>query len=1013
VLQRGVLTAMRGGKTKRSVAGFTAFLMVGVPILGAFGLGAGFLGAVIGGYFALSSDLPKIPDLRAYRPKTVSTFYAEGGEVIGVFYTEKRFPVTLDGIPRHVAEAFLAAEDARFFSHPGVDWRGVVRAVLKNLKAGGFAQGGSTITQQVTRNFLLTKEKTIKRKVREAILSFRLEKTLGKKDILELYLNEVYLGSGAYGVESAARTYFGKTCNDLTVAEAALLGGLVASPNKFSPLQNPKAALERREFVLSSMLRNEFITEDVYCASMDEQLTLRENLPSPYEKAPYFTEAVRRYIVDTYGEDRLYNDGLQVWTTCDLALQASASDSVLEGTKAWERRRQRPIGLVARLKPVEAREFLARPPQANHRSGDLVQAVIVENNTTPPKKGKKQQPETTLQDCTLALQGGARFSMRLDSKVRFKPNDLLEFRVASVNGGALTLEHQTLPPVQSALVCIENRTGYVRALVGGLDFGRSHFNRAVQAKRQPGSAFKPFVYAAAVEWAHYSPQTTIVDEPIAVMVSQREPEWVPMNADGQFLGPISLRQALVQSRNTPTVKLLMDVGADTVIKNARRMGIESPMQEHLSMSLGTAEVSPMELTAAYTVFPNMGVRVHPVLIKKVVDRFGNVLEDNTSEPIEVSPRTVSDEAAGAWLRDYAVPFQAFQQGQYPQFGDEAPPGPDGPGGWTLSHRQEFERPVVLEDLWSDPAADPPQPAGSVESLLSMPLSQKTAKVLRRPEPQRVLSPQTAYLMLSMLRDVCVSGTGAAAARLKRRDIGGKTGTTDDCTDAWFVGFNPGYTTGVWVGYDAKVSLGAKEYGGTAALPIWMSFMKDALASVPSTGYPPPPGISFLGWDGRPLPSRGGLEMLIESGPVLDRAFATKDVSPVDAPDHAMMARNNPFISPGPAYAHMGAAPGMMSPRYGASPYQAATPPGDTGMIRVLSPRGETLGHAPYSQDRRGKMAVHREFIEEAPPVRRESATVERPSDGDRSQQSFLPRAMQWFRTMRDYLPGGNYLRWAQ
>ena len=558
----------------RSRSGLAGWLGAGVPILllaaGSFGL----LGATLAVYLIFSADLPKIPDLRAYRPKTVSTFYAEDGTVIGVFYKEKRFPVSVDSLPPHVINAFLAAEDARFFSHTGVDLFGVIRALITNVKAGNYAQGGSTITQQVTRNFILSKEKKISRKVREAILSLRLEKTLTKREILELYLNEIYLGTRSYGAEAAARTYFGKGASDLSVAEAAQLAGLVSSPSKYSPHRNPDISLKRRDFVLASMLRGSFISDEQYREAIKEIPKLRESLPNPYERVPYFTEAARQYIVAKYGSDRLYNEGLQVWTTCDIPLQDKAQEVLLKGAAGWEKRQGRPSGLVRRLKPKEVREFLGNSAKESYSLGDSILALVITNHSrTSQKKSKsKLGPE---QELTLALAGDKRFQMELKSPVAFRTNDLVQFRVTEVEGSKISLEHEALPAVEGALVCIENNTGYVRALAGGLDFERSNFNRAVQALRQPGSAFKPFVYAAALEYAAYSPHTLIADDPIAVVTGPREPEWIPRNSDSQYMGLMTLREALARSRNVAAVKLLMDVGVETTVSLAHEMGIRS------------------------------------------------------------------------------------------------------------------------------------------------------------------------------------------------------------------------------------------------------------------------------------------------------------------------------------------------------------------------------------------------------------------------------------------------------
>ncbi|MBI5251677.1 MAG: PBP1A family penicillin-binding protein [Desulfomonile tiedjei] len=922
------------------------WVVAGVPVLVACGLLSGSMGAALGVFASFSKDLPTIPDLKAYRPKTVSTFYAEDGTVIGLFYKEKRFPIPLDSMPPHVVNAFVAAEDARFFSHTGVDIFGVIRAFVRNLKAGTFAQGGSTITQQVTRNLMLTKEKKVSRKIREAILAFRLEKTLSKQQILELYLNEIYLGKGSYGIEAAAGTYFGKTTRELSVPEAAFIAGLVSNPTKHS--SNPDSALKRREFVLGGMHKHGFIGPQEYAQAVADVPRFRENLPNPFERVPYFTEAVRKYIVERYGENRLYNDGLQVWTTCDLRLQDKASESLLAGVKAWERRQGRPPGLVRRLKAPEVKEFFLTSAKGSHRVGDLVQAVVMTNHSTQKRKGKRQ--ESKLQECTLALPGGAQFTLELESQIPFRTNDLLEFRVEEADGSRLSLKHETLPPLQGAVVCTENNTGYVRAVVGGLSFERSSFNRALQAQRQPGSAFKPFVYAAALEWGNYSPQTLIVDEPIAVMVDPHGPQWVPMNSDGGFHGPMTFKQALAHSRNIIAVKLLMDVGIDQTIQMAHDMGIRASLGANLSLALGSSEVTPLELAAAYTVFPNLGVKVNPVMVKKVVDRFGRVLEDNTVTPLDVLSRT---------MKDAALPREAVTTRP-------------SPGESQEGLINEMRR-LALPDQ------DPSQQSGLDRLLTStFPTGDHlTANMIR------VLSPQSAYLMVSALRETCVSGTAAAAGRLKRNDLAGKTGTTDDCTDAWFVGFNSKYTTGVWMGFDAKVSLGRHEYGGTAALPVWMSFMKEALTGQRSTGYPAPPGIVF---NGVMEPARQTLSdpSLLQASPDFASAPELKQVCPVDTV----------FV---PATGQMDPLTGQpIHSDYGYSSYP--------GAIRVLSQTGQTLGYASYSVDNKGRFALHRDTMMDA-------GLYESEADQQPSESSVQDSGM--FRSIQRYLSPLLQRGWIQ
>jgi len=896
---------------------FMAWMAAGLPILLMIGFISGSAGAGLGVYLVFSSDLPKIPDLRAYRPKTVSTFFAEDGTVIGVFYKEKRFPVRLDTIPSHVINAFLAAEDARFFSHTGVDLSGALRALVKNVKAGNFAQGGSTITQQVTRNFILSKEKKLSRKIREAILAFRLERTLSKAEILELYLNEIYLGRGAYGVEAAARTYFGKSAPELTVGEAAMLAGFVANPSKYSQARNLETSLKRRDFVLAAMLRSGFIADEQYSAGTKEEPKFRENLPTPYQRVPYFTEAVRQYIVAKYGANRLYNEGLRVWTTCDISLQDTAQASLSKGASSWEKRQGRPAGLVRRLKPAEGRMFLKGQLKDSCAVGDLVQALVMTNHSSEKRKGKQKKTEGALQELVLAFPGDIRFHMELNSSIPYRTNDLLEFRVVEVNGDVVSLEHQSLPSVQGAVVCIDNNTGYVKALVGGLDFERSSFNRAAQALRQPGSAFKPFVYTAALEWADYSPQSLIVDEPIAVVFDPAKPEWTPKNADGRYLGPITLRQALAYSRNVAAVKLLMDVGPENAIRMARKMGIQSPLERNLSLSLGTSEVTPLELTAAYTVFPNMGMRIHPVLVKRVEDRFGNVLEDNTMKPLDVTAGLDCKIEPG-----FREPTDHFLKDRLAGEVDAGSAHNDLDGTEELVDRRTSERTSASST--------------GIDSLLSTAFP--TRWVARRPSMERVLSPATAYVMLSILRETCISGTAAYVSRMRRKDLAGKTGTTDDCSDAWFIGFNPKYTTGVWIGHDTKTSLGTREYGGTAALPIWVDFMTEALKNEPSNGYPAPPGIVFA--SAEPIPRNARSENLLEANPDFDRKAETKPLCPVDA--EFVTASYQPFNSMDlPAAINFG--------------YETFN-----GGVRVLSSTGQPVGPSYNVMDGWGNVTSYRE-----------------------------------------------------
>ena len=795
-------------------------LLVQIPVF--------LAGVSLATYLVYSQNLGEIPSLVSYEPKTVSTFYADDGTVIGSFFKQKRLVVDLEQIPPHVVNAFLAAEDARFFEHPGVDWSGLARATVRNLTAGRIVQGGSTITMQVTRNFLLTHERRISRKIREIILALRLEKVWGKQKILYVYLNEIYLGEGAYGVEAAARGYFDKPVEHLTIAQAALIAGLVASPSRFNPFKNEKLARQRQLTVLSRMLKNGFITEEQYREASTEPLNFKKEPEKPFDLAPDFTEAVRRYIVSKYGEEKLYNEGLKVFTTCRLDFQRKALEDLEKGVEEIKAR-QKYLAILRTVHKDEIPELLQKRRTPELTEGKIYQGIVV-------KVTHRSNKETELH---VALSKRMAGRVRLVDKAgAYKVGQVLALRFEKFLDKVPFFTLDDNPKLQGALVCIENRTGYVRALVGGVSGEHFQFNRATQAKRQPGSAFKPIVYSVALEEKSYSPATIIIDEPIIVDMEREDEEWEPRNAGGDFLGPLSLRRALELSRNICTIKILMDVGFDSVIETARKMGISSPLGRNLSLSLGTSELSPLELTSAYTVFPNSGVHVTPTLIKRIEDRLGNVLEDNTDLPL---------------LDESEIP--------------------------TPTPRQEFR------ELWTQTAQKGTNPPRS------------------KAEPTRVqaaISPQTAYIMTALLQGGVTQGTGARLKNyLNRKDLAGKTGTTNNSEDTWFIGFSPDYTAGVWVGFDEKRPLGRREQGGSAALPIWGYFMRDILGNRPEKEFPIPPDIMFQDLVTFSGDSKSGFGPRTVREPVY-KPFSgrTLVLSPLDSPQ-ALSSYSPPSPSPAP------------------------------------------------------------------------------------------------------------------
>ncbi|MEW5723949.1 MAG: PBP1A family penicillin-binding protein [Thermodesulfobacteriota bacterium] len=693
-------------------------------------------------YHHFEQDLPTLSFLKLeYRPPGVSRFYAADGRLLGEFAEEYRVVVPYQDIPRPVVLAFVAAEDANFFQHPGVDLVGVFRAFLRNIEAGRIVQGGSTITQQITRSFLLSRERSYRRKIREALLAWRLEKNLSKQEILFLYLNQIYLGEGAYGVGGAARVYFNKRVGELTLAEAALLAGLTQAPSRYSPLRNPKAARARQKYVLGRMVRARFITATQAEAALREEIHFQQ--PPDWNRyvSPLFTEHVRREVEALAGREALYRGGLQVFTTLDLDMQAAAHAALLKGLGELTRRQQGYIGPKARLPESQWEEFLwdqargygVRPLEEGRYIEALVVGVDAGKGELSLQTGK-YKGRITAAEMAWALGG------RSPSTV-FTSGDVLEVRALAPDPetGAWDFALEPTLEVQGALLCLDPATGEVKAMIGGRDFKESQFNRAVQARRQPGSAFKPFVYTAAMDNG-FSPADVIWDEPVEYEDDRGE-IWSPQNYDQGYQGPTTLYMGLVQSRNVVAVRLLEQVGIDRVMECARRMGITSRLAPYLSLALGSSEVSLLEMVSAYGTLANEGVQVAPRFIRRIEDQSGRVLYDF--------------------------------------------------------------------------------PARRVEAL----------------------SPQTAFVMTDMLRGVVERGTGTRVKALER-PVAGKTGTTNDLADAWFVGYTPGYAAGVWVGYDQRKKLGRRESGGRAAAPIFLYFMEEILKDRPVREFEPPPGVVF-------------------------------------------------------------------------------------------------------------------------------------------------------------------------
>jgi penicillin-binding protein 1A len=602
-------------------------------------------GSITGAFFALTHDLPQIRSLENFKPDAVTRIYSVDKVVLAELFIEKREPVPLETIPKFLKAALVATEDRKFYKHSGVDLKGIARAIIKDIKAGEFVEGASTITQQLSKTLFLTPRKTLVRKIKEAILAFQLERRYTKDEILELYLNQVYFGSGAYGVQSAAKIFFGKSVGDLSLAECALVAGMPKSPSRYSPLVNPDLAIKRRNTVLMQMRDTDIISDAAYQQAVKEEVYTKGR-KFMQSKAPYFVEYVKKILEDELGSTRLYKGGLSVFSTLDYRLQLAAENAVSDGLTALADRMQK--------------------------------AQIAD------------------------------------------------------------------PHPQGALISIELTSGGILSMVGGKDFQANRFNRATMALRQPGSAFKPFVYAYAIEQG-FAQNKKILDAPVVYKGAQDGKDWEPENFSLDYKGEITLRRALVISQNIPAVRLLEMLGPYSVAQFAHQLGIKSPLASDLSLALGTSEVTLMDLTSAYSTFPNKGEKIKPFGVLEVVDRQGRV-------------------------------------------------------------------------IW-------------------------------RAKPQRrlVMSRVAAAIVTNMLEGVINEGTGRRA-RILGRAVAGKTGTTDDYKDALFIGFSPSIIAGVWVGQDLGASLGEKETGARAALPIWIDFMNAAFQRDPHQYFDIPDDVSQIRMD---------------------------------------------------------------------------------------------------------------------------------------------------------------------
>ena len=718
----------------------------------------------------LTPTLPSVDHLAGNHFKVPMRVYTQDGLLIAEFGEEKRIPVKINEVPDLLSKAVLAAEDDSFYFHQGVDFTGIIRATLNNLRSGRTAEGASTITMQVARNYFLSPEKTFTRKFKEILLAFKIERELSKDQILELYLNKIFLGNRAYGFAAAAQLYYGKQLNELTLPEIAMLAGLPKAPSRDNPLTNPENAAARRNYVLNRMLKLKFIDETAYAQAQQATISASKHPLKFNIDAPYIAEMVRQYMVQAYSE-KTYADGFNVYTTISGKDQVAADKALRKGLLAYERRHgyRGPAGRESISSDADKGRLddVLKDYQA---VGELLPAVVLKVEEKSVRV-YSQNGNTILLDWPGLAWAQAYIDENTLGPAPKKAADVLRA------GDVIYIENikeeewalAQVPRVAGGLISLRPSDGAILALSGGFDFYESSFNRIIQAERQPGSSLKPFVYSAALEKG-FTAASLISGAPIVVEDANLEDEWRPEDYSRKFFGPTRLRKALSLSLNLVSVRLLRAIGPAFAIEHLTRFGFDpKQLPRNLSLALGTASVTPLQMASAFAVFANGGYRVTPYFIARVEDSNHKVLEE--ARPAIVCPSC--------------------------------------PAATT---------PVI-------PAAD----------------TNTEGKAAPQPAPQ-VISPENVFIITSIMKDVVTSGTGQAAMELRRKDIAGKTGTTNEHRDAWFSGFNADVVTTAWVGFDQPAPLGAGEVGARAALPIWIDYMRGALQGIAEKPLIPPPGI---------------------------------------------------------------------------------------------------------------------------------------------------------------------------
>lgn len=795
-------------------------------------LGAGVL-ALYAGYQYYTKDLPDLSVVTGYQPKLVTEVYSADGTMIGEFAFERRKIVRYENIPPHIRNAFIAVEDKRFFEHEGVDLKSIIGAMTENIQEGSWVRGASTITQQVIKNVILTPERTLDRKIKEAILAHKIENNLSKEEILFLYLNHIYLADGTYGVEMASQNYYGKSAKDINIAEAALLAGLPKKPEYFSPRKHLSRALERQKLVLKKMVESGYITEDERAEAAEFEIEIVPRKRVNYQVAPYFVEHVRKYLENKVGTEAFLKGGYKVFTTLDLELNNEANWAVKRGVLNLESRQGRKF-ISKNLKDAgQIKKYRDKQNIKNIEPGTIYDAVVTKVGSI--KKINEDDPQINYAevgvgdtDGTLRYFFSSPFGKGVDklgnenlrnvsiSPTELKVGDVISVKALNSKKDKNEFSLYINPVAQAALVSIDTN-GHILAMAGGYDFGNSQFNRATQALRQPGSAFKPIVYSAAMDKG-YSETSILYDMPVVIK------DWAPQNYDGDYKGALVLRQALAKSRNLATIRLMLDIDPAYVVDYSTNFGFTSKLNPYPSLALGGIDLKMLEMVKAFNVFASGGKLVEPQFILRIYDRNGRIIEDNTGGTFISKEENLKEERERKRLD--IIKQLAREQGRQ-----------------TEGDLESLKEDILLDtnDFFGDSEFTFLTPNEFLALIREGPVEFNSSELA-----EQTISPETAFIMTDLLEAVVKEGTGMKALKLTElAPIAGKTGTTNDYTDAWFVGFSPKLTTAVWVGQDNHKSLGKKEAGSRAALPIWIDFMELALTNYPGGTFRKPSSIQIV------------------------------------------------------------------------------------------------------------------------------------------------------------------------